>query len=295
MGKFNSVEAILNTPLVTIGIPFYNDEKYLNKAILSVFNQTYTDWLLILIDDGSTDNSLFIAKRYSKDSRVKILSDGINKNLACRLNELTDLCETKYFARMDADDIMHPDRIKIQLEILEKNSKIDVLGTNAYSIDENDDIQGVRYKISNECSTVDVFIHPSIIAKTEWYKQNKYDENAKRMQDFKLWLYSSDKSNFKTINIPLLFYREVGSGYIKKYRDGVKVLYTFFNEETNENLKKKWLKKLFIHILKTIIYSILRLLGMENILLKRRNLKLDSKQITKGQNDLKLALLSFYT
>jgi glycosyltransferase involved in cell wall biosynthesis len=135
-----------------------------------------------LIDDGSTDNSLSIAKKYLKDNRIKVLSDGLNKGLAYRLNELIDMCETKYLARMDADDIMHTDRIKIQLEILEKNPDIDVLGTNAYSIDENDNIRGVRYRINNECCAVDSFIHPSVIAKTEWYKQNRYDEKAKRMQ-----------------------------------------------------------------------------------------------------------------
>jgi hypothetical protein len=94
------------------------------------------------------------------------------------------------------------------------------------------------------------------------------------------------------INIPLLFYREDGSGYAKKYRDGVKILYMFFNNETNEKLKKKWLGALSIYVQKAIIYNVLGLFGKESMLLKRRNLKLDIGQITKGQNDLKLALLS---
>jgi glycosyltransferase involved in cell wall biosynthesis len=279
-----------NKPLVTIGIPFHNEEKYLNKAILSIFNQTFTNWILILIDDGSTDNSLSIAKKYLKDSRVKVLSDGLNKNLAYRLNELIDLCETKYLARMDADDIMHPDRIKIQLEILEKNPEIDVLGTNAYSIDKNDNIVGVRYKISNECNVVESFIHPSIIAKTEWYKQNRYDENANRMQDVKLWLYTCDKSNFRKISIPLLFYREVDGCYAKKYRNGIKVLYIFYKNETNKIFRKIWLNKMLFCLFKSIIYSILNLFGMENVLLKRRNLKLNRDQILKVEDYIKAAI-----
>jgi glycosyltransferase involved in cell wall biosynthesis len=284
-----------NKPLVTIGISFHNDEEYLNKAILSVFNQTFTNWILILIDDGSTDNSAPIARRYLYDSRVKVFSDGLNKNLANRLNELIDICETKYLARMDADDIMHPDRIKTQLEILEKNPDIDVLGTNAYSIDKNDTIVGVRYKIHNECCSVNTFIHPSIVVRTEWYKQNRYDGKSKRMQDFKLWLCTFDKSNFKTINIPLLYYREVSGDYAKKYRQGVHVVYNFYKNEENKRLRRKWLKILFAKIFKAIIYSILHLFKKESILLKRRNLILDNEQIREGENSLKIALKGINT
>ena len=98
--------------MVTIGLPFYNAEKYLALAIESVLQQTYTNWELLLLDDGSTDNSLSIAQSYAqKDSRIKVISDGKNKNLATRLNELPSLAQGLYLARMDADDIMHSARI----------------------------------------------------------------------------------------------------------------------------------------------------------------------------------------
>ena len=76
--------------LVSIGIPFYNAEKYLDYAIRSVINQSYSNWELILIDDGSTDRSLEIAKSFS-DKRIKVLSDGENKGLILRLNQLTEI------------------------------------------------------------------------------------------------------------------------------------------------------------------------------------------------------------
>ena len=125
--------------MVTIGLPFYNAEKYLALAIESVLQQTYTDWELLLLDDGSTDDSLSIAQSYAqKDSRIKVISDGKNKNLATRLNELPSLAQGLYLARMDADDIMHPARIERQLAVLKTHPEIDVLGTNAYIInDEN--------------------------------------------------------------------------------------------------------------------------------------------------------------
>src|SRR5690606_21713898 len=108
--------------MVTIAIPFYNGEKYLELAIQSALAQTYTGWKLILLDDGSTDNSLAIANEYKKkDARIKVYSDGQNKNLGYRLNQIPELVDTKYLARMDADDIMHPKRIETQLRILEEN------------------------------------------------------------------------------------------------------------------------------------------------------------------------------
>ena len=152
--------------MVTIGLPFYNAEKYLALAIESVQAQTYTDWELLLLDDGSTDNSLSIAQSYAqKDSRIKVISDGKNKNLATRLNELPSLAQGLYLARMDADDMMHPARIERQLAVLETHPEIDVLGTNAYIINDENAVTGMRYPITpkNTLTRVRGFIHPTII------------------------------------------------------------------------------------------------------------------------------------
>jgi glycosyltransferase involved in cell wall biosynthesis len=73
---------------MTIGIPFYNAEAYLGDAIRSIFAQTYHDWELILVDDGSTDRSLEIA-RAVRDPRVRVISDGQNRRLPYRLNQIT--------------------------------------------------------------------------------------------------------------------------------------------------------------------------------------------------------------
>ena len=122
--------------MITVAIPFYNAQNFLADSIESVLNQTYKEWQLILIDDGSKDKSLEIAKQYAQnDNRILVISDGDNKNLGSRLNQIAKLAKTRYLARMDADDIMHPQRLQRQFEILENNPNIDVLGTNAYVID----------------------------------------------------------------------------------------------------------------------------------------------------------------
>ena len=130
-----------NDILVTIGIPFFKDKEYLSAAIQSVINQTYQNWELILMDDGSSDGSLEIAKSF-KDKRIRIVSDGKNKGLPSRLNEIVGLARGEFVARMDADDIMHPERIEKQVDYLIDHPEVNVLGTMAYVIDASNSIIG---------------------------------------------------------------------------------------------------------------------------------------------------------
>lgn len=257
--------------MITIGIPFYNDKRYLDMAIRSVLNQTYSDWRLILIDDGSSDGSFGIAQQYVVDPRITLVSDGSNKKLPVRLNQLIDMAETKYFARMDADDIMHPERLATQLAILENNPDIDVLGTNAYTIDANNNITGVRQVISDEVVAVEGFIHPSVMAKTSWYKKNKYDEAATRSQDSLLWSFTAVSSNFRATRQPLMFYREITEGYYKKYWIKSKA-FAFMSIRANGKYSKKYLMKNSAKdFLKCSVYFVFSLVDFENVLVARRN------------------------
>ncbi|PSB51390.1 glycosyltransferase family 2 protein, partial [Chroococcidiopsis cubana CCALA 043] len=91
-------------PLVSIGMPVFNCEQVLTSAVNSIVNQTYQNWELILIDDGSKDKTLEVANSFS-DPRIKVISDGLNLKLPRRLNQAISLSKGKYFARMDGDDI----------------------------------------------------------------------------------------------------------------------------------------------------------------------------------------------
>ena len=260
--------------MVTIGLPFYNAEKYLALAIESVLQQTYTDWELLLLDDGSTDNSLSIAQSYAqKDSRIKVISDGKNKNLATRLNELPSLAQGLYLARMDADDIMLPARIERQLAILETHPEIDVLGTNAYIINDENAVTSTRYPLTpkNTLTRVKSFIHPTIIAKKQWFLENPYDTKALRMEDAELWYRTHSKYHFVRLNEPLLFYREVGNNYYKKYFLAQQSKAYIFNKYPNEGYWKQYFRSNF---LKGIVYRIAHIFGMEQWLVNRRNIKI---------------------
>lgn len=256
--------------MITIAIPFYNAEQFLKQAIDSVFNQTYKKWKLLLVDDGSTDSSLEIANYYLHDARVSVHSDGKNLNLGYRLNQIPTLVQTKYLARMDADDIMHPQKIQKQLEVLERFTDIDVLGTNAYSIDENSLIQGIRLNFSPSDSLKKVvsFIHPTIVAKTTWFLNNPYDVKAERIEDAELWFRTANRYNFQILAEPLFFYREFGKDYHKKYFKG---FYPMFYVLNKYSYSFKLLKFAVLYYLAGSVYFLFNLLGKESVLIRKRN------------------------
>lgn len=255
--------------MITIAIPFYNAEKYLSLAIDSVIKQTYKDWILLLVDDGSTDSSLNIANDYSKqDNRILVFSDGENKNLGYRLNQIPNLVTTEYLARMDADDIMHPQKIEKQMLILLKHPEIDVLGTNSYSIDENNIVFGIRLPETKDVFVkTKEFIHPTIMAKTQWFKNNLYDVDALRIEDKELWYRTNNKFSFYMLTEPLFFYREFADNYYKKYYQA-----NTAKDYILAKYKKDpfWIKYFKDNIIKGKIYQFFNIFGIEHILIKRR-------------------------
>lgn len=263
-----------NNPLISVGIPFYNDENYLAYAIQSVICQSYENWELILIDDGSNDNSLQIAKKIAlKDKRIKVISDGKNKKLPHRLNQLINESKGDFIARMDADDIMHTDRLLIQLTYLKNNPCLDLVSSGLVSIDAQNNICGFRStsKIITNLSIDKGFpiIHPSVMARKEWYLRNLYDESYSRSQDYELWCRSFTNNDLKIAILPdlLLFYREFGNidltKLIKSYNNGYKIREKYYlNNGIDDFLKIK---------VKCLMVKLLSKFGLEQNLAKKRN------------------------
>ncbi|UTA69807.1 glycosyltransferase [Emticicia sp. 21SJ11W-3] len=255
--------------LVTVGLPVYNDSKYLKFAIQSVINQTFTRWRLIIINDGSVDNTEEIIKGFLFDKRITYLT-GENEGLVARLNQLSNLCKTRYYCRMDSDDIMHPEKLQKQVDVLEAHPEIDVLGTNAYTIDASNIVLGMRneYHEINYIRKVRSFIHPTIMGKSEWFRANPYDPDAIRLEDVELWFRTAGKSNFMIITQPLFFYREVGENYFKKYvligRSRFKIL-----EKYNGNTK--WQKFFIKNAFVGMVYRLFNVFNKEQWLIARRN------------------------
>lgn len=211
-------------PPLTIGIPFYNAESFLMDAIKSVFAQTHEDWELILVDDGSSDRSLEIARSVC-DPRVRVYSDGVNKKLAARLNEINQRAKYEFVARMDADDLMACDRIEKQLAFLLDKPEIDLVSTGVCSITDYSSPYGIRVPGENHAlgpfavlSGRHGITHASLVGRKEWFLRNPYDPSDGWAEDFKLWVRACRRDDLAVgfIGEPLYFYRELGSMTPKK-------------------------------------------------------------------------------
>ena len=259
---------------ITIGLPFYNAEKYLTDAIRSVFAQTHQDWELILIDDGSTDDSLEIAKSI-KDSRVRVYSDGLNKKLATRLNEITQLANYDIIARMDADDLMSPTRLEKQLKILENNPEIDIVSTGVFSVTDELELVGVRgVNVSKIYFKELLFkkvgiVHAAVLGRTAWFQRNPYNAKLIIAQDYDLWLKTSAKKDLKAciISEPLYYYREVGNA------TATKILAAYKNERSMyKNYAGKYYAQLMVKsYIKSIIVLFLDKINKMTFLLGKRS------------------------
>jgi glycosyltransferase involved in cell wall biosynthesis len=281
----------MSNPLITIGIPFYNCQKTLLDAIKSVFGQTFQDWELILIDDGSTDRSLEIAKSIN-DLRVKVISDGKNKKLAARLNQIIDLAHGEYIARMDADDICSSTRIQQQLELFKKNNDIDVVGCGVIYLSNKDRPLGYSvalqtheeickqpYRGFNIC-------HASIMARKSWYQRFRYDESIHLGQDFNLWLRSYRDSRFANIPEPLYYYRLESSYSIRKQcRDRFRSSVYLFGHYRKQNFYKA-LFYFFIQYIKIAAEVVFFVAGAKKKLLSRRYKPLSDAEIQRYVSEI---------
>lgn len=210
----------MTLPLVSIAMPIYNVEGTLRRAINSIIGQSYTNWELIIVDDGSTDGSLAIAKSFT-DSRIRIFSDGVNKGISFRLNQAIDTARGSYFARMDGDDISFPKRIERQVEFLNSNKQIDLLGSNIVIFKGNGCLQGILpiKQIHEEiCRSpfAGLYLpHPTWMGKIEWFKKYRYQSSSDRAEDQSLLLRSYKYSKFACLPEVLLGYRQENRSFKK--------------------------------------------------------------------------------
>ena len=270
---------------VTIAIPFYNTEEFLPDAIRSVFAQTYQSWELLLIDDGSTDKSLEIAQSV-KDPRVRVISDGQNKKLAARLNEITELAKYEYIARMDADDLISPYRIEMQMNILKNEPEVDLVSTGLYSVTNDLGLVGYRGSDNSDVSFRRLLrrkvgiLHASLLARKEWYQRNKYLETLKLGQDSDMWLRASKKGDLKIriLGKPLYIYREEQNIRVDK------LLQSYKNERSvfSTYIDSYFFRKYYVlrSYMKTVVISTLSKFYNLKFFHASRNHKLGDEQLS---------------
>jgi glycosyltransferase involved in cell wall biosynthesis len=194
---------------VSIAMPVRNNQRTIGAAIRSIINQTYSDWELLLIDDGSSDNTVRIAEEFS-DSRIKILSDGSSLGLAARLNQAIQLSNADFFARMDGDDVSYPRRLELQVRYLQEHPRVDVVGTGMLVYDPSGRVLGKRVGPTSHAAICArpasgfPLAHATFVGRTSFFKKYKYRASAIKSQDQDLLLRAYRHSEFA--NIPEVLY-----------------------------------------------------------------------------------------
>ena len=208
---------------VTVGIPFFNARRTLADAIRSVFAQTYSSWELILVDDGSSDGSLELA-RAVRDARVRVISDGVNRGLPARLNQIINEARFDLIARMDADDMMSPRRFERQLGLF-REAGVELVTCGMAMLSPG--LVPIGLRSGKPAITVEAVLrgralpHAPLMVRSEWFRRNRYDPRVLRSQDAELWARAyhrgaMKKENVRGVDEPLYFCREEAGVSLKK-------------------------------------------------------------------------------
>ena len=201
-------------PLVSVIMTFFNRKEFLPEAVESILNQTYKNIEFIIVDDGSSDGGYEMLKSYAeKDKRIILLKNNKNRGIVYSANRGIDAAKGKYIARMDSDDIAHPDRIKKTILYLKENN-LDLCGasTELFQSETNEKIKTFHNPQKHEEIKAALFfgspvVNPTAIGKAEIFKKLKYTDGFPSAQDYELWSRAIDLYTFGNTNEVLLRYR----------------------------------------------------------------------------------------
>jgi glycosyltransferase involved in cell wall biosynthesis len=222
-------------PTVSVLMPVYNCASTVSEAVASIVAQTFADWELIVIDDGSTDETLEVISKFS-DSRIRVIEGRINKRLPARLNEAVALSTGKFIARMDGDDISYPERLRLQVDFLQSWPDVDLIGGSILIFDSNSSATGVRraklthQEIIGSALRQSTLAHVTWCGRRDWFVRNPYNDRLSHAQDRELLTRTRRTSRFAAIPEILVGVRE-GSVTSKKQIPARKQLFKTFIRE----------------------------------------------------------------
>ena len=185
--------AVAKTPLVSVVVPTYNAGSYVFEAVASILAQDFTDFELLLIDDGSTDNTATVLEPFMADARVRILKNDQNIGLINTLHRAYAECRASLIARMDADDICHPERLGRQVTFLNNHPEVSIVGgairffgnvaPNVFQFPTNH--VSIRPAMLFYCPLA----HPALMFRRELVEQGliHYDDDFRHAEDYHLW------------------------------------------------------------------------------------------------------------
>ena len=202
----------MTIPRVTVLMPVFNGERYLRDAMASIMGQTFTDFQFLIINDGSTDNSVNIIKSYT-DNRIRLVHNKGNLGLVMSLNIGLALAQGEFIARMDSDDICRPDRLMLQVAFMETNPQVGVCGSWVQFFSEGKD---KVWKLPSKSEEIRCWqfhsvgvAHPSVMMRRQSFTDNGlwYDPTYRHIEDYELWGRAIRVMDFANIRKVLLDYR----------------------------------------------------------------------------------------
>lgn len=251
---------------VSIIMPVYNGEKFLEEAIQSILHQTYQHWELLIINDGSTDKTHHIIQKYLSDTRITYIHKSKNDGIVKALNDGIDAAKGKYIARMDADDISLPNRLEKQFHFLEKNPDVVVCGSNYYTLKGNKrNIIRVAHAdayLKTQLFFSTPFCHPTVMMnKSKAGKELLYKEEFRHAEDYELWTRLAFKGKFHIMEDALYVYRD--------HPNQVSYEQQAIQKRLNNEIRKRFV----LHFFNTVNDEILKGLNLtgNNILIEKKD------------------------
>lgn len=235
----------MNNSLVTVGVALYNHEKYIVECLKSIVNQTYKNIEIIVIDDGSPDNSYKVAKDYLESQNLNenyIIKTRPNKGMCNTLNEIAKMAKGKYISFVGSDDYWYPDKIELQVEFLDNHPNITLVHSNSTHVDENSNIVAKTdfSNLINSGNVYEALIYgtggintPSHLYRTSIYNEIGYYDNAFKFEDTDYWLRLSKEHQVGFIDKELAYCRRDGNN-LSDNSNRLK----FYNEELIKIYKK---------------------------------------------------------
>lgn len=214
-------------PNLSVLVPVYNAARHLDASIASIVAQEFSDWEMVAVNDGSTDDSADILARWaSRDGRIRVISNPINKGQTACLNQGLAACRGEWIARQDADDLSHPRRLRAQMDHIANRPATVLLGTQGVLIDDRGariglldvplDADGIAW-----CAPfLNPFLHTAAMFRRDVVlAAGGYDEDYRIVQDYELWTRLA--ADHATANLPqrLVSYRHAESSLSKTGRD----------------------------------------------------------------------------
>ena len=225
--------------LVSIIMPSYNTGKFIQETINSVKNQTYNNWELIIVDDGSTDNTDEVV-RAIKDDRIKYIKNKVNKGAAISRNIALREAKGKWIAFLDSDDLWKEDKLEKQIKFMEDNNYY-FSYTNYIEIDENSNFNGRKITGPQKITRIGMFNYCWPGCLTVMYDSKRIGliqiEDIKKNNDYAMWLKACKKADCYVLNEELAMYRKrTGSISNHSYKTLIKWHYKLYKDAEKQNI-----------------------------------------------------------